>query len=73
MSQDVSPGRYLHDPIMAAAATGGPVAGFLSNRFRLRAIARLALDIAAFLLTFLGFSDFHSAGLSFHSHLQYAA
>lgn len=50
-------------PIMAAAAIGGPVAGFLSNRFGLRTVASLSLAIAAASLTFLGFSDFHSPGI----------
>ncbi len=49
-------------PVMAAAAIGGPVAGFLSNRFGLRAVASLSLAIAACSLTFLGFSDFHDPG-----------
>lgn len=50
-------------PVMAAAAVGGPLAGFLSNMFGLRAVASLSLAIAASALVFLGFSDFHNPGL----------
>ena len=51
-------------PIMAAAAIGGPVAGYLSNRFGLRAVAGLSLLVAAGSLAFLARSDFHAPGLS---------
>lgn len=50
-------------PIMTAAALGGPVAGFLSNRFGLRAVATFSLALAASALVFLGISDFHDPGL----------
>ena len=49
-------------PIMAAAALGGPVAGFLSNRFGLRAVASLSLLVAALSLAALAQSDFHEPG-----------
>lgn len=51
-------------PIMAAAAIGGPVAGFLSNRFGLRLVASLSLLIAAASLLILAQSDFHEPGLA---------
>ncbi|CAM3355649.1 MFS transporter, DHA2 family, multidrug resistance protein [Paracoccus aminovorans] len=50
-------------PIMAAAATGGPVAGWLSGRFGLRPVACLSLAVSALALTWLAFSDFHQPGL----------
>lgn len=50
-------------PIMVAAAIGGPVAGFLSNRFGLRIVASLSLLVAAAALIFLARSDFHDPGL----------
>ncbi|MDZ7908069.1 MAG: MFS transporter [Gemmobacter sp.] len=50
-------------PIMAAAAIGGPVAGYLSNRFGLRLVACLSLLVAAAALVFLAGSDFHDPGL----------
>lgn len=49
-------------PIMAAAAVGGPVAGYLSNRFGLRSVATLSLAISAGALVFLGYRDFHDPG-----------
>lgn len=49
-------------PVMAAAALGGPVAGFLSNMFGLRVVASLSLAIAASSLVFLALSDFHNPG-----------
>ncbi|VFU08538.1 MFS transporter [Methylocella tundrae] len=49
-------------PIMAAAAVGGPVAGYLSNRFGLRLVATLSLVISAGALVFLAQSDFHDPG-----------
>ncbi|WP_334194854.1 MFS transporter [Pararhodobacter sp.] len=51
-------------PIMAAAAIGGPVAGFLSNRFGLRRVASLSLLIAAASLLMLARSDFHAPGVA---------
>lgn len=51
-------------PIMAAAAVGGPVAGYLSNRFGLRAVAALSLLVSAVALVFLAQSNFHDPGLS---------
>ena len=50
-------------PIMVAAAAGGPVAGFLSNRFGLRAVATLSLSTAAISLVALAQSDFHRPGV----------
>lgn len=50
-------------PIMAAAAVGGPIAGYLSNRFGLRLVATLSLAISAGTLVFLAQSDFHEPGL----------
>lgn len=50
-------------PIMAAAAMGGPVAGYLSNRFGLRLVATLSLVIAASMLVLLAQSDFHDPGV----------
>jgi DHA2 family multidrug resistance protein-like MFS transporter len=50
-------------PIMAASAVGGPVAGYLSNRFGLRLVATLSLAVSAGALVFLARSDFHDAGL----------
>jgi DHA2 family multidrug resistance protein-like MFS transporter len=49
-------------PIMAAAAVGGPVAGYLSNRFGLRLVATLSLAISAGALVYLAQSDFHQPG-----------
>lgn len=49
-------------PIMAGAAIGGPLAGFLSNRFGLRLVATLSLFIAAIALLTLAFSDFNHSG-----------
>ncbi len=50
-------------PIMAAAAVGGPVAGYLSNRFGLRLVATLSLAISAVALVCLAHSDFHDPGI----------
>jgi len=50
-------------PIMAAAAIGGPVAGYLSNRFGLRLVATLSLALSAATLTVLAQSDFYEPGL----------
>jgi MFS transporter, DHA2 family, multidrug resistance protein len=49
-------------PIMVAAAVGGPIAGFLSNRFGLRLVASLSLLIAAVSLAALAQFDFHHHG-----------
>lgn len=49
-------------PIMVAAAIGGPIAGFLSNKFGLRPVASLSLLLAAIALGGLSFSDFHHPG-----------
>lgn len=50
-------------PIMAAAAVGGPLAGYLSNRFGLRWVASLALLVSAGALGFVAFADLHEPGL----------
>ncbi|WP_414897845.1 MFS transporter [Rhodovulum sp. YEN HP10] len=50
-------------PIMAAAALGGPVAGWLSERFGLRPVACLSLAISAGALGGLAVTDFHDPGL----------
>jgi DHA2 family multidrug resistance protein-like MFS transporter len=49
-------------PIMAAAAVGGPVAGYLFNRFGLRLVATLSFAISAGALVYLALSDFHQPG-----------
>lgn len=46
-------------PVMIASAAGGPVAGFLSNKFGLRLVATASLLVAAFCLAILAQSDFH--------------
>ena len=51
-------------PIMAAAAVGGPLAGYLSNRFGLRWVASLSLLVSAGALGFVAFADLHAPGLS---------
>lgn len=51
-------------PIMAAAAIGGPVAGYLSNLFGLRLVASLSLFVSAIALGFLAASDFNEPGLA---------
>lgn len=56
-------------PIMAAAAVGGPIAGWLSNRFGLRSVASLSLAIGAGTLLFLARQDFHDPGLHVPSAL----
>jgi MFS transporter, DHA2 family, multidrug resistance protein len=50
-------------PIMAAAALGGPVAGWLSGRFGLRLVACLSLGVSAATLAGLAAVDFHNPGL----------
>ncbi|ETX29159.1 MFS transporter [Roseivivax isoporae] len=49
-------------PIMAAAALGGPVAGWLSTRFGLRPVACLSLAISAAALAGLAVTEFHDPG-----------
>jgi DHA2 family multidrug resistance protein-like MFS transporter len=49
-------------PIMVAAAFGGPVAGYLSNVFGLRAVASASLLIGAASLAYLAGADFHAPG-----------
>lgn len=49
-------------PIMAAAAIGGPVAGYLSNLCGLRLVASASLALSAMALVFLALADFHSPG-----------
>ena len=51
-------------PIMAAAAVGGPLAGYLSNRFGLRAVASLSLLVSAGALGFVALADLHEPGVS---------
>src|SRR5690606_18822508 len=51
-------------PIMAAAAVGGPVAGWLSTRYGLRLVASLSLVVAALSLGWLAIEDFHAPGLA---------
>jgi len=50
-------------PIMAAAAVGGPVAGWLSARYGLRSVASLSLVVAALSLGWLAVEDFHAPDL----------
>ncbi|WP_127110327.1 MFS transporter [Pararhodobacter zhoushanensis] len=50
-------------PIMAAAALGGPVAGWLTGRFGLRSVACLSLAVAAGTLAGLAVTDFHDPGV----------
>lgn len=50
-------------PIMASAALGGPVAGWLSGRFGLRPVACLSLAVSAGALGGLAVTDFHDAGV----------
>jgi len=47
-------------PIMIAAAIGGPVAGYLSNRFGLRPVASLSLGISAASLAMLPIVGFEA-------------
>ncbi|AEM40827.1 MFS transporter [Ketogulonicigenium vulgare] len=49
-------------PIMLASGVGGPVAGYLSNRFGLRNVATLALLSSAASLATLAQLDFHDPG-----------
>lgn len=49
-------------PIMAAAALGGPVAGWLSARFGLRPVACLSLAVSAGALAGLAVTDFRAPG-----------
>lgn len=50
-------------PIMVAAATGGPLAGFLSAKLGLRVVATTSLAVAAVCLVTLAKSNFHHQGL----------
>lgn len=49
-------------PIMAAAAVGGPIAGYLSNLCGLRLVASASLVLSAMALVFLALADFHVPG-----------
>ena len=49
-------------PIMAAAAVGGPLAGYLSNLCGLRLVASASLGLSAMALAFLALADFHQPG-----------
>ncbi len=49
-------------PIMAAAAIGGPVAGYLSNLCGLRLVASSSLLLSAVALAFLALADFQEPG-----------
>lgn len=49
-------------PIMAAAAVGGPVAGYLSNLCGLRLVASASLGLSGVALAFLALADFHQPG-----------
>lgn len=49
-------------PIMAAAAVGGPVAGYLSNLCGLRLVSSASLGLSAVALAFLALADFHQPG-----------
>ncbi|AVO54493.1 MFS transporter [Ectopseudomonas mendocina] len=49
-------------PIMAAAAVGGPVAGYLSNLCGLRLLSSASLGLSAMALAFLALADFHEPG-----------
>ena len=49
-------------PIMAAAAVGGPVAGYLSNLCGLRLVASASLGLSAVALAFLALADFRQPG-----------
>ena len=49
-------------PIMAAAAVGGPIAGYLSNLCGLRLVASASLVVSCVALAFLAFADFNAPG-----------
>ena len=49
-------------PIMAAAAVGGPIAGYLSNLCGLRLVASASLVVSSVALAFLAFADFDAPG-----------
>jgi DHA2 family multidrug resistance protein-like MFS transporter len=51
-------------PIMAAAAVGGPVAGYLSNLCGLRLVASASMWLSAVALAFLALADFHEPGFT---------
>ncbi len=59
-------------PIMAAAAIGGPVAGWLSNAFGLRRVATLSLLFGAASLAYLGSADFRFPGFGVPAALAVA-
>ncbi len=50
-------------PIMAAAAVGGPVAGWLSGKLGLRMVAVMSLILSSVALAALAISDFHQPGI----------
>lgn len=50
-------------PIMAAAAVGGPVAGYFSNLCGLRTVASSSLALSAGALCYLAQADFHHPGI----------
>lgn len=50
-------------PIMAAAAVGGPVAGYFSNLCGLRTVASSSLALSAGTLCYLAQADFHHPGI----------
>ncbi|UPA27417.1 MFS transporter [Shinella oryzae] len=50
-------------PIMAAAAVGGPVAGYLSNLLGLRIVASASMFASSLALAYLALSDFHHPGI----------
>ena len=49
-------------PIMVAAAVGGPIAGYLSNKFGLRVVASLSMPTSAICLGLLAQADFQAPG-----------
>ena len=49
-------------PIMAAAAVGGPIAGYLSSLCGLRVVASASLVVSSVALAFLAFADFNAPG-----------
>src|SRR3989338_2942426 len=49
-------------PIMAAAAVGGPIAGYLSNQFGLRLVSSLSLAVASAAPAALAMTELHTPG-----------
>lgn len=49
-------------PIMAAAAVGGPIAGYLTKLCGLRLVASASLGLSAVALAYLALADFHAPG-----------